>query len=192
MKTGRKRKIPERAVSSGRTVPRRPGAGSGLVMGSRTSLAAACVGGAPRRRGLGQQFVEVRGEAAPFGVLQMQLAVPVVADAALLVDQVNTGPELIAPRLPNAAVVINDDGEFQAVVPSLGADAGCICLVGELRRVDADDRQPLAGVFLLPGLVDRVIVDAIDTAKGPEMDDHDLAAQIRELEGLALDPGHVL
>src|SRR6516162_8937751 len=137
-------------------------------------------------RFLGQKVVDSGSELPRFRVLQMQFALPVEADAALFVDQVDARPSVIVPVLPNAAIVIDGDGERQAVFAGLGPNTGHIRLVGELRGMHADDRHPSTGIFLLPSFVDRVVADTVDAAKRPELDDNDPPAQIRQFQGLAL------
>ena len=51
-------------------------------------------------------------------------------------------------------------------------------LVGELRRVHADHDE-LVGKALLERLQIAQHVHAVDAAVGPEVEDHDLAAQLR-------------
>ena len=54
-----------------------------------------------------------------------------------------------------------------------------VLLEGELRRVDADDRQPGVAVARVPRLEVGQRADAVDARVGPEVDQHDAAAQRR-------------
>ena len=61
--------------------------------------------------------------------------------------------------------------------PIARADVGGLALEGELRRVDADDRQALGAVALVPGLEVGQRAQAVDAGVRPEVDEHDAAAQ---------------
>ena len=57
-----------------------------------------------------------------------------------------------------------------------------------LRRVNAKDYHTLAFEVLCDRLVPRVIVDAVDSAKGHEMDDDHLVFQALHGKPLGVDP----
>ena len=46
------------------------------------------------------------------------------------------------------------------------------------RRVNADDHDLVPRQFVVPGLVDRQVVNAIDASERPKVQDHDFAAKI--------------
>lgn len=56
------------------------------------------------------------------------------------------------------------------------------------RRVNADDRNTLLRKLFIPALVPRVIANAVDSAKGPKVEDHNLSAQIGQLKRLGIEP----
>src|SRR5262249_22256872 len=118
-------------------------------------------------------------DALAFDRHRIQFARPAVADFALLVDQVDARPDLVVPVPPVLAVVVHHDGELQTELLGLGADLRHVGLAREFGGVDTDNGHALVRVLLLPRLVGRVIVDAIDAAERPEMHDRDLAAQGR-------------
>ena len=57
------------------------------------------------------------------------------------------------------------------------ADVAGVALERELGRLDADDHEPLAPVLRVPGLEVGERADAVDAGVGPEVDQHDVAAQ---------------
>src|SRR5262249_47962432 len=121
-------------------------------------------------------------------LVQVQLALPVVVHLALLVDEEDRRPVAYAPLLPDRQVVVDDDRELQPVRFGLCLDALDVHLRLELRTVHADDRELCVLVLVVPALVARVVVLAVDAAEGPEVHDDDAAAQIGEALRLALQP----
>src|SRR5262249_7160645 len=101
----------------------------------------------------------------------------------------NRGPDVVAPGLPVFKPGIDGDRKLQAASRSLPADALDNFLPLRFRRVDADDRQALAAEVFAPTLVPRVVLDAVDSAKGPEMQGDNLSPQSRQSQRLAVDPG---
>src|SRR5260370_31606914 len=71
-------------------------------------------------------------------VIEVQLAVPAIADVAFLVDEVNAGPEAIVPSRPILAGVVHDDGILHVIVFYLTADLVDLALGRGLGRVNAD------------------------------------------------------
>src|SRR5262249_21168417 len=134
------------------------------------------------------QFVDPGSELLSLSALQVQFAVPVVTYAAFFVHQVDAGPICVFPALPDALVVIDGDGKLQAIVAGFGADAVYVGLVVEFRRMHADDRHVRVRVLLLPSLVDRIVMLAIDATKRPEMQHDHFSAERSERQRLALEP----
>ena len=60
------------------------------------------------------------------------------------------------------------------------ADVADVALERQLGRVDADDDEPVGGVAVDTRPYVWLDVDAVDAAEGPEVDEHDLAAQRRQ------------
>jgi len=103
-----------------------------------------------------------------------------VADVAGGVDQVLRGPVLVAERVPGAVVVVLDDRVAKAELGDRVFDVRGLPLERELGSVNADDHQAAVAVALPPGLDVGQRANAIDARVGPEVDQHDLAAQAGE------------
>src|SRR5262249_22898864 len=130
-----------------------------------------------------QQFLDLLAhELFAFAPLPVELPVPPIAHEALFVDEVHGRPDVIAPGLPGLEVSIDGNRKVQSVFFRLAADAVDDLLAFGLGRVNTDDRHTLATKLLLPTLVPRVIVDAVDSAKRPEVQDDDVAAQFVKRE----------
>src|SRR5262249_53036480 len=103
-------------------------------------------------------------------------------EVAVGVDQHQRGPGPDAVPVPDGVLGVIDHRVADLVAQDGLADALGVLLVGELRRVYADDDQH-AGVFRFePGEVGEG-VDAVDAAQRPEVEQDDAAAQVGELEG---------
>ena len=100
------------------------------------------------------------------------------ANPATAVHEVLGRPVLVAVGVPGRRVVVLGDGVAQSVLGDRGADVGRLALEGELRRVHADDHEARAAVAPIPGLEGRQRADAVDAGIGPEVDQHDLSAQL--------------
>src|SRR5207253_1303698 len=94
------------------------------------------------------------------GLRVVALAEVRAAHVALAVDEVLRRPELVVPRLPGLQVVVLDDGIAQPGGPDRALDVARVLLEGELRRVDADDRQPGAAIARVPRLEVGLRADA--------------------------------
>ena len=75
-----------------------------------------------------------------FDTVEVQLAVPAIADVALLVDQIDARPEAIVPGRPILAGIVHDDGILNVVVFDFAADLVDLVLGCGLGRVNADNR----------------------------------------------------
>ena len=98
----------------------------------------------------------------------------------MLVDQVLRRPVLVRVRAPRLVVVVERDGPGDAEVVRRAADVRRHVLERELRRVHADDLEPVCVVGRVPGAQVRQRAQAVDARVRPEVDQHDLAAQRRE------------
>ncbi len=72
--------------------------------------------------------------------VEIQLAVPAIADVAFLVDEVSAGPETIVPGRPILAGAVHNDGILHVIVFDLAANGVDLVLGRGLGRVNADDR----------------------------------------------------
>ena len=91
------------------------------------------------------------------------------------VQQHDRGPRAHAERAPDAELAVVHDGVLDAEALRRGGDVGRHAFGAELAGVHADDDQLIRVVFFqLPQL--RQYVDAVDSAVGPEVEQHQLAA----------------
>jgi len=111
-----------------------------------------------------------------------------VADDAVGVDEVEGRPVVVAEGAPDFVVVVDDD---RIVDPALldrlpyGFD---LVLEGELGRMDTDDEQLVVPVGLRPGTHIRLLAQPVDAGQRPEVNEHDVAAQLGGAEWLRVEP----
>lgn len=96
---------------------------------------------------------------------------------------------MIGPGVPVFGRVIDRDGELQAIVLRLLLDLGDDFLAGGFGGMDAEDRQSFVREALMPTPVPGVIVDAVDSAEGPEVQSDDASPQPGQTERSRVDPG---
>ena len=121
-------------------------------------------------------------------LLVAALAEVVVADDALRVDEVERRPVVVVERVPDVVVVVDRD---RVVDPSLRRRLPHpvdLVLERELRRVDADDDQPVVSVGLRPRPDVRLRAQPVDARQRPEVHEHDVAAQLGGAERLGVEP----
>ena len=94
-----------------------------------------------------------------------------VTHDALGVDQVLGRPVLVVVGVPRSVVVVDGDRVVDAERLGLRLDVADDVFEGELRRVHADDLQPVGGVALVPGLDVRQRTLTVDARVRPEVDD---------------------
>src|SRR5205085_7414212 len=104
-------------------------------------------------------------------------------DVAGRVNQHERRPRAHGVSLPDAEVRVVDYGVLYLVAEDDAANVFGLLLVGELRRVDADDDE-LPGVLLFEPAQVVDDVHAVDAAVSPEVEEHDLAAQAGNRERL--------
>ena len=93
------------------------------------------------------------------------------------VEDHDRGPRPHAERAPDAELAVVHDGVLDAEALRRGGDVGRHALGAELAGVHADDDQLIrVALFQLPQL--RQYVDAVDSAVSPEVEQHQLAAQL--------------
>jgi len=115
-----------------------------------------------------------------------------IADVAALVDQVQGRPVAVLVGCPGDAIIVLrycvgdiqiDDGLFQVVQ---------VFLIRELWIVVADDDQALVFVFVVPLPQRGNYVLAVNSAKGPHLERHNLAAQVGQSQrGVHIQPDFV-
>ena len=147
------------------------------------------VGGQGHSQGFGggagflQQLADFR-----FGFGVFALAEMPVLDYAVLVDQVFGRPVAVGVAAPDGAGVILHYRPGYALVNGGLGYVVVEFLELEFGGVDADDYQPIGGVAGMPGLQVGQGADAVDAAVGPEIDQHNFAAQFLHGKGLAVNP----
>ena len=112
----------------------------------------------------------------------------VVAQVAAPVDQVLRRPVLVPERVPGPVVVVERHRVRDSEPAHGAADVARHVLERELGRVHADHDEALVVVRLVPGLHVRQRAQAVDARVRPEVDQHDLAAQLFRRQRLAVDP----
>ncbi len=130
-----------------------------------------------------QQLVDQPGHRGlTAGVLVLQLAHPTETHPAVLINQIDRRPEVLAPPVPIHALRVEEHRVGDAQTVDLLGDIGALPFPRSLRRVHADEGHPPSGELLLPSAVTRQVVLAVDSAKGPEVKDGDLAPLGRQGE----------
>ncbi len=146
--------------------------------------------GRRRARSLPEQLAYVG-----LGDVVVALAEMCVADVAVPVDEVLRRPVLVPERRPRAVLAVERDRVADAQPLDRAADVRGHRLERELGRVDANDHEPVLAVHAVPRLDVRERAQAVDARVGPEVDQHDLAAQLLDRQGRAVhpagDPGEV-
>jgi hypothetical protein len=123
------------------------------------------------------------------GLVVLALSLLDLPDLPAAIDEVLGRPGTVLVRLPGAVVVVDRDRVPHTEVAGRPVHVRDHVLEGELRRVDADDDEARPAVGRVPGLQVRKRAQAVDARVRPEVDEHDLPAQLLDREGLAVDPG---
>ena len=111
-----------------------------------------------------------------------------VTDRAVLVDKVLGWPVLVLEGAPGLVVVVLRYRVLQVVVVPCHDDVLRQLLELELRRVYAQDHEPLVGILVVPLLYIGECPDAVDARIGPEVDQHDLPPLVLHRERLGVEP----
>ena len=101
--------------------------------------------------------------------------------ASFRIDDAEAGPTVDAEFVPEHMVGVVDHRVLDAVAHDRVADVLLILLGVELGRVNADHHH-VVGIGLLQLLELRQHVHAVDAAVGPEIEDHELAAERLEVD----------
>jgi len=105
------------------------------------------------------------------------LAEPVMADAPLGVDEVQSRPILIRERVPDRVVAVDRDRIRDSHLGQRFADVLEVLLEAELRCVDADHDEPVIPVPVGPGADVGKRPDPVDAGVRAEVEEGDLPAQ---------------
>src|SRR4051812_14792980 len=109
-------------------------------------------------------------------------------DPPLRVHEVERGPSLVAEGTPDREVVVHRDWIVHAHLHEGGAYLLDLVLERELRRVCADQHQPVVPVLLGPGADIGEGAQPVDAREGAELDDDDLPPEPRRRQGLRVEP----
>jgi hypothetical protein len=112
-----------------------------------------------------------------------------MANHTLFIDEIHCRPVPVAIAILRRAVVVDGDGEANVVFLDILLHLRKVAFVGELRRMHADDHEPLIRILLMPLLHIGFDISAVVATEGPELDHHDLALQVGQMQGRAVQPG---
>ena len=104
----------------------------------------------------------------------------VVADEAVLVDQVFMRPVAVAEGAPRRVIVVLYYRIADAMLGHSRNHIVIFLLEREFRGMHADDDQSFVPIFSVPVREIRKSADAIDARIGPKVNQHDLAPEIRD------------
>ena len=114
-----------------------------------------------------------------------------VSDHSLLVNQQQGRPVVCIVAVPYCEAIVDGNRVQDAEALHSILHFGKIPFPKELRRVNADDDEPLARVLLVPCLDPRQRSLTIDSPIGPEFQQDDLSPQLLELQRSSVDPGRI-
>ena len=100
-----------------------------------------------------------------------------MANAARGIDEIMGGPIAVPESPPNGVIVVDGHRIADLQIGDGGAHIVDVALEGKFRGVNADHHQTLVFVFFRPGPDIGQGAQAIDAGIGPEIHQHDLAAQ---------------
>src|SRR5262249_15378109 len=120
------------------------------------------------------------GEELPeylLGCLVAILTEHLVSQAAVRIEDVEGRPVLVPESPPDPEIVVDSHRPRDADLLHLLTHVVQVVLEDELGRMGADDQKFRAAVALGPGSQIRNGAPPVDAGVGPEIDQHDLAAQ---------------
>ena len=113
-----------------------------------------------------------------------QLARSPADHAPSRVDEDDGGPRPHPPLPPDDVIGVVHDGVLAVVAGDRFGDSGVFLLLGVFAGVDADHNEAVRELALKPFKVGDDVL-AVDAPLRPEIEQHDLAAQLLEAERLA-------
>ena len=119
--------------------------------------------------------------------VEVPLAAGAVDVLTVGVDQDQGRPAIDPEAVPDRHVGIVDDGMLDPVFGDLAADVLGIALGVELGRVHADHHELVLVLGFELGQIGKDVV-AVDAAESPEIEQHDLAAQLGQGDRTGIDP----
>jgi hypothetical protein len=93
--------------------------------------------------------------------------------------------------IPRREVVVDGDGEADVMFLNILLPLRKAAFVEELRRMHADDHEPLIRILLMPLLHIGLDISAVVATEGPELGHHDLAPQVGQMQERAVQPGPI-
>ena len=118
-----------------------------------------------------------------FGKIVRALADMRVSEHPFFVNEVQGRPVASVVAIPYREVVVDGNWVHDAEPLHRILHVVEVPFPEELRRVYADDDEPLARVFLVPCLDPRQCPLTIDSPIRPEFEEHDLPTKLLELQG---------
>ena len=114
---------------------------------------------------------------------------PPGAEVAPFVDEVDGGPDGVAPGVPIPEVLVEEDREFEPGFSGCGPGLGRVPLGLGFGGLDSDDLDAPASQAFVPAAVDGEVRLTIMALEGVEVHDDDLAPEVGEANGFAGEPG---
>ena len=111
----------------------------------------------------------------PSSLLVFELPFPKIPDTALLIDQVDGGPDALLPPIPVLMLRIEEHRISDAQLLHLFGHIGWVAFGLGFGRVDANDHDALVSEAFPPAVIGREIALAVDAAERPEVNDGHLA-----------------
>ena len=111
-----------------------------------------------------------------------------VADGAVRVDEVERRPVVVVEGAPDLVVVVDRDGVADPSLRRRLPHAVDVVLERELRRVDADDDQPVVPIGIGPRTDVRLGPQPVDARQRPEVDEDDAPVKLGQVERLGVEP----
>src|SRR5262245_57450962 len=104
------------------------------------------------------------------------------------IDEIESGPILVAEGAPYCKVVVDRDWIRQSHDLYGAADVFEILLEWKLGRMHADHHQALILVLLRPRAHVRKLAKPVDARVGPDVDEDDLSAKVGSGQRLRVEP----
>ena len=108
-------------------------------------------------------------------ILVFEFAFPEIPDAALLIDQVDGGPNALLPPIPVLMIRIEEHRIGDAQLLHLFGHVGWVPFGLGFGRVDANDHDAVVREAFPPAVIGREVAFAVDAAERPEVNDGHLA-----------------
>jgi hypothetical protein len=128
-------------------------------------------------------------ELVTLGIGPVEFTDPPGAQVAPFVDEVDGGPDGVAPGVPIPEVLVKEDREFESGFACCGPGLGRVPLGLGLWGLNPDDLDAPASQAFVPASVDGEVRLTIVALEGVEVDDDHLPTEVGEANGFAGEPG---